>query len=87
MSSPKHREVVRQTLRAEKARRGVTFQQLSDRLSEYGIEQSATNLSTKVGRGVMDAGLFLAILDVLGVDRINIPDLLADIRSRSSSKT
>ncbi|MBL6751141.1 MAG: hypothetical protein ISP90_11495 [Nevskia sp.] len=69
---------VQGSLRAEKARRGLTFEQLSRALAEQGIRQSATNLSTKVGRGDMSARLFLALMKVLGCQRIDLREL--DIR-------
>jgi hypothetical protein len=59
-------------IRAEKARRGLTFAELSRALAEIGIRQSATNLSTKVGRGDMSASLFLAIMKVLGCGKLDL---------------
>lgn len=85
MAAKKHRELVRDTLRAEKARVGVTFDDLSARLAQSGIQQTPTNLSSKFGRGLMEAGLFLAILDALGVEKLSIPDLIKDLRPRPGS--
>jgi hypothetical protein len=69
------REYVKATIRAEKARANLTFGQLSALLKQHGIEQSATNLSTKVGRGGMSAQLFVAIMKVLGRSRIELGEL------------
>lgn len=66
---------VQASLRAEKARRGLTFEQLSQALAEQGIHQSATNLSTKLGRGDMSARLFLALMKLLGCQRIDLREL------------
>lgn len=43
----------------------LTYGALSDRLKILGVHQSATNLSTKVGRGNLSAPLFLAIMVAL----------------------
>ena len=69
------REFVRGVLRAEKARRNLTYPQLSRMLADYGIDQSATNLSTKVHRGMMSAQLFVAILAVMGIESLDLLEL------------
>lgn len=66
------RRYVQGCIRAEKARRGLTFEELSALLAAHGIRQSATNLSTKLGRGDMSARLFVAIMKVLGSRRIDL---------------
>ena len=81
MPATYHRRIVSQTIRTEKARRGITFDQLSVELAKHGVIQSPSNLRTKASKGVMNAGLFLAILDVLGVDELRIPDLVKDIKA------
>lgn len=75
----KHREAVRELLNVERARARVSYPEISARLKEYGIDQSPTNLRNKTMRGQMDAGLFLAVLDVLGVNCIEVPDLIEDL--------
>lgn len=77
-----HRKLVKGILRAERARSGLKFEDISAQLASYGIQQSASNLSNKVAAGHMEAGLFLAILDVLGVPGINVRDLIADLKAR-----
>ena len=69
------RDFVRGVLRAEKARRNLTYPQLSRMLADYGIDQSATNLSTKVHRGMMSAQLFVAILAVMGIEALDLQEL------------
>ena len=43
-------------LRAEMARRGVTYAQLAERLAAIGIEDNERNLRNKVSRGKFTAG-------------------------------
>lgn len=81
MPATYHQRIISQTIRTEKARRGVTFDQISAELAQHGVIQSPSNLRTKASKGVMNAGLFLAILDVLGVDELRIADLVKDIHS------
>lgn len=69
------RDFIQGSIRAEKARRNWTFADLSAALRAQGIEQSATNLSTKVGRGDMSAQLFLAVMKVLGQDSVDLRGL------------
>lgn len=69
------RDFVKATVRAEKARSSLTFGQLSAALRAVGVTQSATNLSTKFARGGMSAQLFVAIMKVLGRQRIDLAEL------------
>ena len=66
---------VRALIRAEKARLGLSWEELSLRLQRLGVTQTATNLSTKVARGSMSAPLFLALLKALQVRRLDLDAL------------
>lgn len=72
---PAIREFIQGTIRAEKARQGITFTELSSALLALGIDQTSTNLSTKVGRGNMSAQLFLAIMKVLNQQELSLDTL------------
>jgi len=62
-------------IRAEKARLGLTFEDISQRLRAYGIRQTPTNLRTKLGRGDMGAQLFLVLMKVLEVEGLDLKGL------------
>jgi hypothetical protein len=62
-------------IRAEKARRNLTFEDISARLAACGIRQTPTNLRTKLGRGDMSAQLFLALMKVLELRSIPLEPL------------
>jgi hypothetical protein len=62
-------------IRAEKARHNLTFEDISQRLRQYGIRQTPTNLRTKLGRGDMSAQLFLALMKVLGLRSVPLEGL------------
>lgn len=53
-------------LRAEMAKRGVTYAQLVDALAAIGIEDNERNLRNKVSRGKFTAGFLLQCLTSLG---------------------
>ena len=51
--------LVKGILRAEMARRGMTYEQLSQRLAELGIQDTAVNIRNKVARGGFSAVFFV----------------------------
>ena len=57
-------------LKAEMARRGVGYDELSARLKAVGFEVSAQALRNKVSRGAFSADVFLRCLAVLGVEKL-----------------
>jgi hypothetical protein len=69
------RRYIQQLIRTEKARLGLTFEDISERLRAYGIKQTPTNLRTKLGRGDMGAQLFLVLLQVLEVEKLALDKL------------
>ncbi|MBN7818772.1 DUF6471 domain-containing protein [Bowmanella yangjiangensis] len=70
------RQLVQRLIKAEMSKRGVKYQDLSDRLARIGINQSADNLRNKVNKGILGADLLLQIITVLNVRRIERDDLL-----------
>lgn len=59
-------------LKAEMARRGVGYDELSARLKTVGLEISAQALRSKVSRGAFSADVFLGCLSVLGVEQLRL---------------
>jgi hypothetical protein len=59
-------EDTKRLLRAEMARRGVTYEQLSEKLAELGIEDSAVNIRNKVARGKFSAVFLVQALTAMG---------------------
>ena len=69
-------------IKAEMSKRGTKYQDLSDRLAQAGIHQSADNLRNKVNKGIMGADLLLQIMYVLNmrkIERDEILDIFADL--------
>ena len=76
------RQVVQRLLKAEMSKRGVKYQELSERLSAIGVAQSADNLRNKINKGILGADLLLQIMYVLNmrkIDRDEIDDIIQDI--------
>lgn len=72
MQDEAYRARARGLVRAEMARRNVTFRELTRRLEAIGIEETHTNLRAKIHRGAFTVPLLLAIMDVLGVSELRL---------------
>jgi Domain of unknown function (DUF6471) len=58
-------EDVKRLLRAEMTRRGVTYEDLSERLAAIGINDTAVNLRNKVARGRFAATFLVQCLTAM----------------------
>jgi hypothetical protein len=65
--------LVKNMLRAEMMRRGVSYEQLVARLAEIGVEDNVLNLRNKVARGRFTAPFFAQCMVALGVTNLQIP--------------
>lgn len=61
-------------LRAEMARRSITYDELSARLADAGVIVSSQALRSKIARGAFSANTFVACLIVLGVEHLRLHD-------------
>ena len=59
-------------LRAEMARRNLSYEELAEKLKNIGIEDSPKNLSNKIGRGSFTAGFFLQCLEAIGCTSLRL---------------
>lgn len=59
-------------LRAEMARRSVTYAQMVEKLAAIGIDDNERNLRNKVSRGKFTAGFFLQCLTALGCSQLRL---------------
>ena len=53
-------------LRAEIARRNLTYGQLSEMLAEIGVQESESNIANKMSRGTFAAAFMIQVLDAIG---------------------
>ena len=59
-------------LRAEMARRSVTYAHLIEKLAAIGIDDNERNLRNKVSRGKFTAGFLLQCLSALGCSQLRL---------------
>jgi hypothetical protein len=65
-------EDVKRLLRAEMARRGITYQELADRLGSMGVRDTAVNLRNKVARGRFSAVFLVQCLRAIGARALRL---------------
>jgi 3-mercaptopyruvate sulfurtransferase SseA len=63
---------VKGILRAEMARKGMTYEQLAERLREMGVDDTAVNIRNKVARGGFSAVFFIQCLEAIGVSEVRL---------------
>jgi hypothetical protein len=61
-------------LRAEMARRGVTYEDLSEKLAAIGVKDTAVNLRNKVARGKFSATFLVQCLSAMGVRALRLTE-------------
>jgi hypothetical protein len=67
-------EETKRLLRAEMARRGVTYEDLAERLSGIGVQDTAVNLRNKVARGRFSAVFLVQCLSAMGARTLRIEE-------------
>ncbi|WP_287305740.1 DUF6471 domain-containing protein [Mesorhizobium sp.] len=67
--------LVKGILRAEMTRRGITYDQLAEKLKEVGVEDTAVNIRNKVARGGFSAVFFVQCLRAIGAKHIDVSDI------------
>lgn len=80
------RELVSRLIRSEMTKRKLRYEDLSQRLAQQGISQTADNLRNKINRGIMGADLLLQlifVLDVRSLDKSALSELLQTIDADS----
>ncbi len=70
MESVNWRLVVQRLIKSEMSLKGVRYQDLSDKLAEIGVQQSADNLRNKVNKGILGADLLLQLMFVMDIKKI-----------------
>lgn len=59
-------------LKAELKRKGVTYAQLVDKLSDIGIEEKEANVRNKLSRGKFSAAFLLQCLSAVGSSQLHL---------------
>lgn len=77
------RELVSRLIKSEMTKRKLRYEDLSQRLAQYGVSQSADNLRNKINRGIMGADLMLQlvyVLDIRSLDKTVLSEILHAIQ-------
>lgn len=71
MAEPKdYHALVKNILKAELKRKGVSYRDLAERLGAIGVHESERNIANKISRGGFSAAFFVQCLDVIGCNTI-----------------
>lgn len=65
---------VKNLLKAELKRRGVSYRELAEKLTAMGIAESERNIANKIARGGFTAAFFVQCLVAVGATSIRIDD-------------
>lgn len=68
-------DAAKRLLRAEMAKRGVTYAQLVERLCEIGVPEDERNVRNKVSRGKFTAAFLLQCFKAMGARQVDIGDV------------
>lgn len=68
-------QLVKNMLRAEMMRRGISYELLATKLAAIGIEDNVLNLRNKVARGRFTATFFAQCLVAIGVNDLQVPGI------------
>jgi 3-mercaptopyruvate sulfurtransferase SseA len=67
-------ERVKGMLKAELKRKGVTYSQLVEKLSQLGIEETEVNIRNKIARGGFTAVFFIQCLEAIGCHSVRLDE-------------
>jgi hypothetical protein len=59
-------------LKAELKRKGVTYSQLVDKLSEMGINEKEANIANKLARGKFSAAFMVQCLEAIDISQLRL---------------
>jgi len=65
-------ETAKRVLKSELKKRGVTYRDLAERLTQAGSPDTERNISNKISRGGFSAAFFFEVLGAIGAKTITI---------------
>ncbi|HUB14392.1 MAG TPA: DUF6471 domain-containing protein [Acetobacteraceae bacterium] len=74
MAEDEWAEKAKRLLRTEMVKRGVSYEDLSARLRQMGIDDAPVNLRNKVARGKFMASFLLECFAAMGVQVVRLED-------------
>jgi hypothetical protein len=67
-------EETKRLLRAEMTRRGLTYEELAERLAAIGVQDTAVNLRNKVARGRFSTVFLVQCLTAMGARALRLSE-------------
>lgn len=67
------RQKIKQILKSELIKRGVSHQELANRLSNIGVKETKASVDNKISRGTFSAAFLLQSLEVIGCQHLYLP--------------
>ena len=61
-------------IRTEMVKRNVTYENLSQRLRQSGVEMNASNLRVRISNGTFSAALLIQCMRAMGIKNLAIDD-------------
>lgn len=74
MTDTEWHELLKGMLKAEMKRRNLTYDQLSAKLAEIGVEETSRNLRNKVSRGGFSAVFLVQCLKAMGAKALRLDE-------------
>jgi Domain of unknown function (DUF6471) len=68
-------EYAKALLKSELKRKGVSYRDLAERLTDMGVPESERNIANKISRGGFTAAFILQCFAVIGSHNIRLEDL------------
>jgi len=65
---------VKNMLKAELKRRGISYKELATRLEDMGIHETERNINNKISRGGFSATFFVQCLIAIGCTTLHLED-------------
>lgn len=62
-------------IKAELAKKDISYEQLSEMLKDIGVDENKMNIANKLNRGKFSFSFALQIFKALGLKKINLEDL------------
>jgi len=71
-------KVAANILKAELKRRGITYEQLHEKLKAIGINDSTNSIKVKVSRGAFQFAFFLQCAAAIGIKNLRLDELVTE---------
>ena len=67
-------EMASNYLKAELSRRGISYEQLREKLAVIGIDETSNGLNVKINRGTFSFAFALQVMKAIGAKTLRIDD-------------